>query len=148
MRKYSNATYVLCLHKMLKLTFSEKKFEWYRSLDQTVGYHVWIFFDKQINICSVALLSHNTLKWSVILGLSFFAWCWWPRESMLWGSSALSEFHTSLSKVLTLCHCVKLKQRYLITYPWTEYFRVMIFWSEMLKTVLIWTMFCLFEDQV
>ena len=31
---------------------------------------------------------------------------------MLWGSSVLSEFHTSLSKVLTLWHCVKVKQRY------------------------------------
>ena len=44
--------------------------------------------------------------------LVFFAWCWWPRESMLQGSSTLSEFCTSLSKVLTLCHCVKVKQRY------------------------------------
>ena len=25
---------------------------------------------------SIALLSHNTLKWSAILGLSFFAQCW------------------------------------------------------------------------
>ena len=32
---------------------------------------------------------------------------------MLWGSSTLSEFRTSLSKVLTLWHCVKVKQRYL-----------------------------------
>ena len=32
---------------------------------------------------------------------------------MLLGSSALSEFHTSLSKVLTLWHCVKVKQHYL-----------------------------------
>ena len=32
---------------------------------------------------------------------------------MLRGSSALSEFRTSLSKVLTLWHCVKVKQRYL-----------------------------------
>ena len=31
---------------------------------------------------------------------------------MLWGSSALSEFRTSLSKVLTLWHCVKVKQCY------------------------------------
>ena len=31
---------------------------------------------------------------------------------MLWGSSALSEFCTSLSKVQTLWHCVKVKQRY------------------------------------
>ena len=31
---------------------------------------------------------------------------------MLWGSSMLSEFCTSLSKVLTLWHCVKIKQRY------------------------------------
>ena len=37
---------------------------------------------------------------------------WWPRESMLWGSSTPSEFRTSLSKVLTLWHCVKVKQRY------------------------------------
>ena len=61
---------------------------------------------------SIALLSHNTLKWSMILGLSFFVRCWWPRESMLLGSSALSEFHTSLTKVLTLWHCVKVKQHY------------------------------------
>ena len=31
---------------------------------------------------------------------------------MLWGSSALSEFRTLLSKVLTVWHCVKVKQRY------------------------------------
>ena len=31
---------------------------------------------------------------------------------MPWCSSALSEFRTSLSKVLTLWHCVKVKQRY------------------------------------
>ena len=35
-----------------------------------------------------------------------------PRESVLRGSSALSEFRTSLSKVLTLWHCVKVKQCY------------------------------------
>ena len=61
---------------------------------------------------SVALLSHNTLKLSVILGLSFILWCWWPRKSVLQGSSALGKFCTSLSKVLTLQHCVKVKQRY------------------------------------
>ena len=32
---------------------------------------------------------------------------------MLWGSSSFSEFCTSLSKVLTLWYCVKVKQRYL-----------------------------------
>ena len=31
---------------------------------------------------------------------------------MLWGSSMLIEFHTSLSKVLTLSHSVKVKQCY------------------------------------
>ena len=62
---------------------------------------------------SIALLSHNTLKGSAILGLSFFAWCWWLRESMLQGSSTLCKFRTSLSKVLILWHCVKVKQRYL-----------------------------------
>ena len=34
---------------------------------------------------------------------------------MLQGSSTLSEFRTLLSKVLTLSHCVKVKQRYLTT---------------------------------
>ena len=62
---------------------------------------------------SVALLSHSTLKWSAILRLSFFAQCWWPREFVLRGSSAPSEFLTSLSNVLTLRHCVKVKQCYL-----------------------------------
>ena len=62
---------------------------------------------------SIALLSHNTLKWSVILGLSFFAWFCWHRESMLQGSSTLSEFRTSHSKVLKHWHCVKVKQCYL-----------------------------------
>ena len=66
-----------------------------------------------INIGSVALLSHDALKRSAILGLSVFVQCWWPRESMLQGSNMLSEFHTSLSKVLTLWHCVKVKRRYL-----------------------------------
>ena len=47
------------------------------------------------------------------MGLSFFVQCWRPRESMLPGSSTLSEFCTSLSKVLTLWHCDKVKQRYL-----------------------------------
>ena len=51
---------------------------------------------------SIDLLSHNTLKCSAILVLSFFVRCWQPWESMLWGSSTLSEFRTSLSKVLTL----------------------------------------------
>ena len=32
---------------------------------------------------------------------------------MLRSSSTLSEYHTSLSKVLTLWNCVKVKQRYL-----------------------------------
>ena len=35
---------------------------------------------------------------------------------MLWCSSTLSEFHTSLSKVLILWYCVKVKQRYLHPY--------------------------------
>ena len=65
-------------------------------------------------LSSVALLSHNDLKWSAILGLRVFARCWRSRESMLQNSSTLSEFHASLSKVLTLWHCVKAKQRYQI----------------------------------
>ena len=76
----------------------------------------YLLFQKKSLYCSfyasVALLSHNTLKWCVFLGLNFFGRWWWPRESVLWGSSALSEFRTSLSKVLTLWHCVKVKQCY------------------------------------
>ena len=44
----------------------------------------------------------------------FFVWCWWLRESVLQGSSSLSQFHSSLSKLLTLWHCVKVKQSYLV----------------------------------
>ena len=40
---------------------------------------------------------------------------------MLQGSIALSEFRTSLSKVLTLWHCVKVKQRYHTTYIFYTY---------------------------
>ena len=37
---------------------------------------------------SIALLLHNTLKCTIaIQGLSLFVHCWWPRESVLWGSS-------------------------------------------------------------
>ena len=46
-------------------------------------------------------------------GTWFFARCWWSREPVPWGSSMLSDFRTSLSKVLTLWHFVKVKQCYL-----------------------------------
>ena len=55
--------------------------------------------------------------------------CWWPRESVLWGSSALIEFLTSLSKVLPLWHSVKVKQfsmnsvcLYIFHHPFPNYF--------------------------
>ena len=40
--------------------------------------HIWVNWSDQIESIfgSIALLSHNTLKWSAILGLSFFAWYW------------------------------------------------------------------------
>ena len=77
----------------------------------------YIFSSKEVHmsllkIGSVALLLCNTLKWSAILGLSFFSWCMWPRESMIRGSSALSEFCSSLLNVLTLWYCVEVKQYY------------------------------------
>ena len=50
---------------------------------------------------SISLLSHNTLKLKCDFGTYFFVQCWWPRESVLQGSSVLCEFCTSLSKVLT-----------------------------------------------
>ena len=88
-------------------------------LEYWVGFPVSIFetwhftFTSANTLALCKSLSHNTLKWSAILGLSFFVQCWWPRESMLQGSGLLSEFRTSLSKVLTLWHCIKVKQCYL-----------------------------------
>ena len=51
-------------------------------------------FCKSVEIESVVVSAH---PFSFLQG----AGRWWPRES------ALFEFHTSLSKVLTLCLCVK-----------------------------------------
>ena len=49
------------------------------------------------------LYFRTTLKSEVqFWDLVFFLQFWWPRESVLQISSILSEFHTSLSKVLTL----------------------------------------------
>ena len=39
--------------------------------------YLWVW-RRSWKIGSVALLSHNPLKWSAILGLSFFVLCWWP----------------------------------------------------------------------
>ena len=47
-----------------------------------------------------------------------------PRESVLWGSRALSAFCTSLSKVLILWHCVKVKQHYLSLWHSTDKIRL------------------------
>ena len=44
---------------------------------------------------------------------------------MLRGSSTLSEFWTSLSKVLTLWHCFKVKQRYHSNTVYQQYFYLM-----------------------
>ena len=55
---------------------------------------------------SVALLSHNNLKWSEILGLSFFVQCWLPRESMLTGFKHtywISHFTFNSANTLALC---------------------------------------------
>ena len=58
----------------------------------------------------VAFTQHFKVKCN--FGTYFFVQCWWPRKSVLQGSSALSEFRTSLSKVLIHWHCVKVKQCY------------------------------------
>ena len=48
----------------------------------------------------------------MILGLSFFCTVLVAQGIRATGFKHLSEFRTSLSKVLTLWHCVKVKQRY------------------------------------
>ena len=62
------------------------------------------------NMGSVILLWHNAKVLALLKVLTLFVQCWWPRESMLHDSSTLSKFCTSLSKVLTLWHYVKVKQ--------------------------------------
>ena len=42
--------------------------------------------------------------------------CWWPRESMLWGSLHFRTLKVQILKVLTLCQSAKVKQCYLLTY--------------------------------
>ena len=41
-----------------------------------------------------------------------FARCWWPRESMLWGSLHFPTLKVRILKVLTLCQSAKVKQGY------------------------------------
>ena len=46
----------------------------------------------EANSALVALIYFCTLrKWSAILGLSFSAWCWFPRESLLRGQASLGN---------------------------------------------------------
>ena len=59
---------------------------------------------------SVALLWHYTSSEVRFLDLVFLQRCWWPRESVLLGSSAPNEFRTIK---LTLKCCVKVNQRYI-----------------------------------
>ena len=55
----------------------------------------------------IALLLHNTLKWSAISGLSFFEWCCWPRKSVLRGARAFKSANT-----LGLCQCKAMLPKY------------------------------------
>ena len=57
---------------------------------------------------------------------------------MLWGSSTLSEFHTSLTKVLTLWHCVKVKQHYLNSSITQQNFKKPLHYSQTEQNILIW----------
>ena len=41
-----------------------------------------------------------------------FARCWWPRESVLWGSLHFHNLKVRILKVLTLCQSAKVKQCY------------------------------------
>ena len=80
------------------------------------------------------------IPWATSTAQFQFAQCWWPRESMLWDSSMLSEFHTSLSKVLILWNYVKVKQIYLFaskakiiycfTFTHSKYGSVALLWHN------------------
>ena len=72
----------------------------------------------------------------MILGLSFYVQSWWPRESMLQSSSVLSKFSTSLSKVLTLWHYVKVKQRYYCCL--SDHIEEFNCFFEMFKSISTW----------
>ena len=66
-------------------------------------YLIFSMDQKWLHTCTkVALIYFRTLrKWSAILGISFSAWCWLPRESLLWGQVHLGNQH----------HTEKLSQR-------------------------------------
>ena len=80
-------------------------FKQLQCLNFSVGRILNFILEASLYFCTT--LESEVQFWDLV----FFEWCWWPRESVLWGSSSLSEFRTLLSYLLTLWHCVKVKQR-------------------------------------
>ena len=78
----------------------------YSDLENCASADFFVTRQWMVHGCGALVYFHTTI-WSEV---QFWDWC--PMESMLRGSSVLSKFRTSLSKVLTLWHWVKEKQRY------------------------------------
>ena len=76
-------------------------------------------FDKVLALSKFALLKCENevnpiawIPWATSTVQTEIAQCWWPGESMLWGSLQFRTLKVQILKVLTLCECVKVKQRY------------------------------------
>ena len=91
---------------------------------------LWAVFHYYANYGSVALHSHNTLKWSAILGLSFFAWCWTVAQGIhaTGFKHALWTLHFTFKSANTLALCQS-KATLPIVYFWTMGQLIWIFHS-------------------
>ena len=77
-------------------------------------------FDKVLALSKFALLKCKfkvnpiaRIPWATSTVQIEIAHCWWPEESVLWGSLQFRTLKVRILKVLTLCESAKVKQRYL-----------------------------------
>ena len=77
-------------------------------------------FDKVLVLSKFALLKCKIevnpvaqIPWATSTAQFQFVRCWWPRESVLWGSLHFHTLKVWILKVLTLCQSAKVRQCYL-----------------------------------
>ena len=102
--------------------------------------------------CCFTFAQHFKVKFN--LGTQFFAQCWWPRESMLQGSRALSEFctsrilHFTFKSANTLAFCqskAMLPQQYQVWYQhahFMKYFLHNILFKFRISTKMYMLSYC------
>ena len=91
-------------------------------------------FDKVLALSKFALLKCENevnptarIPWATSTTQIEIAGCWWPRESMLWGSLQFRTLKVQILKVLTNCQSAKVKQLYLCPNYGSHFFRILIF---------------------